>query len=42
MAFVVEALAFHAFYFDPLEYSLKGRVGVIIQPTHLFGQFFPN
>ena len=40
MAFVVKALAFHAFYFTPPEYSLRGGVGVITQPTHLFGQFW--
>ena len=42
MAFVVEDLAFHAFYCTPTEYSLRGGVGVIIQPTHLFSQFWPN
>ena len=42
IVFVFGALEFHAFYFTPPKYSLRGGVGVIIQPTHLFGQFWPN
>ena len=34
MAFVVGALEFHAFYFTPPKYSLRGGVGLIIQLTH--------
>ena len=33
---------FMHFIFTPPDYSLRGGVGVIIQLTHLFGQFWPN
>ena len=35
MAFAIGALEFHAFYFTPPEYSIRGGVGVIY-PTCTF------